>query len=213
MSNIRTPEMVAGKNLSLKVQAFRGASAPPLFVALLIIASSLQPNYNQVSQLISELGYYGASNPAILDFDLLLTGFLIILFSLGLRHSVEGGTSSYGPWLAALAGISLAAAGFFPGNPDIPSGGTHGILAILTFVSFVVSPLLTARILRTDRRWQDLYSFNRATAIILLALFVSYFVFAYQGPLMPWRGALERGVFAVPLLWIEVMAIRSLRLL
>ena len=186
--------------------------APPLFAALLILASSLQPNYDQVSQLISELGYYGASNPTILNGDLLLTGFLIFVFSLGLRHSISRGTSSNGPRLVALAGLSLAGASFFPGNPDRSSGGIHGLLAVLAFVSFILSPLLTARIIRTDTRWQDLYLYSRVSALVLLVLFLSYFAFAYQGPLLPWRGAMERAVFAVPLLWIEVMAIRSLRL-
>lgn len=70
------------------------------------------------------------------------------------------------------------------------------------------SPPLISNRLKKDSRLQSYVGYSLVTAVVALALSAVYgFNFFEQ-----WKGALQRVSMGVPLLWIEVMAIKLLRL-
>jgi len=117
---------------------FCGAIGCPLFILVFLIeGATRRSGYNPFKHPVSSLslGLYGW----VQKINFLITGFLIIAFSFGLRltlgHS-EGGL--WGPLLHGIVGLGLVGAGFFDtdpilgypiGTPPIPTKlSFHGIL-------------------------------------------------------------------------------------
>lgn len=183
-----------------------------VFAITLAIAGLLQPGYNQITQQISELGYTGAANPALQNGNFIVTGLLIFAFGVGLREAPSGiRTPGWGARFVVIAGLGFVGAGFFPGNYDSYTGVVHGLFAFVTFISFILAPTVIARKLGSGSHWSRLKPYCQATGIAVTVLFLTYLLFGSQAALSPWRGAFQRILFATPLLWVEVVAIKLFR--
>ncbi len=184
--------------------ALSGVIAPILFTGVVIILGFLHPGYSHVSQVMSDLGAVGAPYATIMNANIFVSGLLFIAFAYGLHKGIgDGKGSKIGPILVAVSG------GFRLGVAIIPlPNRLHLQLALAAYITITIAPLIISRRLKQDSRWQGyrLYSLaTGVTSVILLFVFLG-------GAGGPWYGALQRIFFAPSLIWIEVMAIRLLRL-
>ena len=197
-----------------RLLAICGIIGPILYAIVVIILGFLQPGYSHVTQSMSELGEVGAPNAIIMNtagFPLL--GLLMIAFAFGLHRGIsEGKGSKIGPALVALSGAALVITGIFtcdPGCVDVSMVGiTHSVFAMISAFAMILAPLALCPRLNRDRLWQGYLYYSLATVIVAGLISAVYGFGVFE----PWTGALQRISMGVSLLWMEVMAIRLLRL-
>ena len=197
-----------------RLLAICGITGPILYTIVVIVLGLLRPGYDHVTQSMSELGEVGSSNAIIMNTaGFALLGVLMIAFTFGLHRGISGGKGSkIGPALIALSGTALVITGIFPCDPgcvDVSMVGiTHSVFAIISAFAMILAPLALSPRLKRDRLWQGYLAYSLATVIVagLISAVYGFTVFEQ------WTGALQRFSMGVLLLWIEVMAIRLLRL-
>ncbi|MDD2777281.1 MAG: DUF998 domain-containing protein [Methanocellales archaeon] len=195
-----------------RMLAICGIVGPILYTIVLIAIGLLRPGYNHLKQFMSELGEVGGPNAIIMNtIGFMLLGVLMIAFSLGLHRGIKEG-SKIGPALIAISGVGWITVGLFHVDPNTVNASLkamlHVIGAMLVGLGFSTAPFAIARRSRKDHRWVSYRPYSLATGL-LTAILGLVFIF---GGIEGWMGALQRMVIGVPLLWIEVMAIRLLRL-
>lgn len=197
-----------------KLLATCGIVGPVLYTIVLATLGLLQPDYSHITQSMSELGEVGAPNATIMNIaGFILLGLLIIAFAFGLHRCIsEGKGSKIGPALVAVSGAALVMTGIFPCDPgcvDVSIVGiTHSVFAMIAAFAMTLAPLVIIPRLKRDARWQSYLAYSLVTVVVALALSAVYGLNIFE----QWNGALQRISMGVPLIWMEVMAIRLLRL-
>lgn len=190
-------------------------SAPLLMLVLWTIASLLRPGYDQLNQYGSELGT--GPNAFIMNTNFVVTGLLIVAFAIGLLKNIDGGRwVLIGSILLGLFGVGEAVGGFFLCDPGCPVAAqsfsqlAHNADAVIAFVAIALAPLLVSLGLKSHLRWQGYRSYSLATGIIAIVLFLVFSAasLGYLG----FVGLFQRLFLSVPFLWIEVVALRLLRI-
>jgi len=199
---------------SLRLLAICGALGPILYTVTLFALGLLRPGYNHVAQSMSELGEVGSPNATVMNVaGFMLLGLLMMAFAFALSRGIrEGGGSKIGSSLVAMAGVSLVMVGFFPCDPDCVTasltGALHDAFATIPAFAMILAPIVISHSLRNDSRWQGYWSYSMATGILAAMIsLLLWFTF-----LEAWKGVIQRIGMGVPLLWMEVMAVRLLRL-
>ncbi len=196
--------------------AFPGIIGPILFTVVWVFLGSIQPGYDHIAQTISELGAVGAPNALIMNaVGFVPSGLLIVAFALGLHRGISGEKrSKMGPALLALVGAGIAGAGIFPVNlADLQSFTSIMHVLVSSLVFFAggwLAPLVIARRLKEDVRWQGYRRYSLATGALMLGFFGLSLVFlaVLPGVLEPILGLMQRLNLGVLFLWIFVMADR-----
>ena len=193
--------------------AICGIIGPILFAIVEITLGLFQPTYNHAAQYISELGATGAPNAIIMNVGLFLLGILIIAFAFGLYLGInEGRSSKIGPTLLAVSGAGFMATGLFPCDPSCVNvtftGKMHVVSARIAWIGMILALLFIAQRFKKDRQWRSYRLYTVATALVTLILALMLLFIRIDG----WMGALQRVFLGVRLLWIEVVAIKLLRL-
>ena len=88
-----------------------GVVGSPLFVFVFTVAGAVRPNYSPLRQNVSslEVGEFGWIQSA----NFIVTGFLFLAFSLGLRRALEPLGATWQPSVIALVALGLIGAGLF----------------------------------------------------------------------------------------------------
>lgn len=191
--------------LWLRWAAVSGILAPILFTILIIIGTLATPGYNQFSQTISELGQVGQTYALLQDTNFVLTGLLIIVFTIGLRTSIAlARFSGFGPILILAYPAAFVIVGTIiplPSPFHVPVGSIGYFVTILGMI-------LTSRSMRRDASWNRLATFTLIVGIILVIGFFIYGFLQSQGILTDWLGLIQRLELAPFFLWTEVTAVR-----
>ena len=202
-----------------RLLAICGIIGPILFTIVVIILGLLRPGYDRIAQSISELGEVGGPNAIIMNtVGFALLGLLMIAFAVGLHRGInEGKGSKIGPALLALSGAALVMAGIFscyPAGVDTPMVGIiHYVFITIYASAMVLAPLALSPRLRRDRLWQSYVAYSLVTVVVAGALSALFVITVYVFDIFePWKGILQRVSMVVPPLWMELMAIRLLRL-
>jgi len=199
---------------TLRLLAVCGILGPILYTIVLIIVGLLRPSYNHVTQYMSELGEVGGPHAIIMNIaGFFMLGLLMIAFASGLHRGIsERRGSKLGPALIAVAGAGAALIAIFPVNPSSVNppltGMMHGVSAMTLGVGMTLAPFAIANRLKHDQRWKGYRSYSLATGVVTAVAGFIFFSIHPEG----WMGLLQRVALGVPLLWMEVMAIRLLRL-
>jgi hypothetical membrane protein len=199
---------------ALSLQAICGIIGPISYAVVVIALGFFQPGYNHVTQSMSELGAVDAPNAILMNTaGFALLGLLLIAFAVGLHRSIgKGKGSKIGPALVAVSGAALVMTGIFPCDPgcvDVSDVGVmHSVFAMVAAFAMMLAPLFLSPRLKKDSRWQGYLAYSLVT-VVVAAVFATMMMFP---TFEPWKGALQRISMGVPLLWVEVMAIRLLRL-
>ena len=162
-----------------------GIAAGPVYLVVGFAQAFLRPGFDAVHNDLSvlangDLGWIQITN-------LILTGLLTLLFAIGVRRALRGGTAgTWGPLLLGLYAVGLVAAGVFvadpmngfppgtpPGHPATTSlhGLGHFVAGGLGFIGFIVGTFVLARRFRSAGR-RGLHAFSIITGICFLAAFI-----------------------------------------
>jgi hypothetical membrane protein len=174
------------------------AAGPLLFVAITVVAGAVKPGYDIRTQTVSDLavGAHGWIQTA--NFFVLGAATVALALALAIAPKPRRRT-----WVAVVllgaAGIGIAAEALFPtdlaGAPETPDGVAHNMIFLLVFIA-----LIGASALQGAKR-------VAASTFAGVAVFV-IFAGDLGDPLHDVAGLLERGVIAIPLLWITATALR-----
>ncbi len=193
------------------ILAVAGMVAPIMFWSVFTIAGLLRPGYDPLRQYVSEL----ALGPGgwLQTANFLLMGLLLIAFAAGLHNGIPDGPRAC-PALLVVAGVGFLLSGVFardlPGSEPTLPGEVHKyasyILLALPLASLSIAPHL-----KQDPRWRALAPYSVAAGLLTLLLLPGYFWGIQAASLQPWMGLYQRVLIAIPMSWLEVMAVRLLK--
>lgn len=207
-------------NISLRLAAVSGITAPVLWAILAVVGGLLRPGYNPLTQAVSELGEAGAPLGSALAQRGVVGSFglLTIVLAVALHGSIGAGRGSKaGPSLVATFGVFITLqALFFPCDPGCVNtsftGEMHGWTGLAAFLALMLGMLAISQRMKKDGRWKSYRLYSVATVVVYVGLYIG-FVLGYEVVSgLGVQGVMQRIVLGVPILWVEVVAIRLLRL-
>jgi hypothetical membrane protein len=211
-------ETSARSNLSrshLRLYALCGVIAPIFFVLMVIVEGFLVTGYSHMSQQVSDLGAYSlyGSYALLQNLNFCVFGSLVVAFAIGLRHELPASRAI--TTLLGLCGFLFFLLGFFPDEPIPWPAAAHYLIAQASGLSILLSEFFAWRRLRrptTDEGvgWTRYGRFSLVSLVLAVISFITYATFGQRGS--PIAGVLQRVMGAFILLWIEVIALRLLRL-
>jgi hypothetical membrane protein len=195
--------------------AICGIIGPILFTIVLIILGFLQPEYNHVTQYMSELGAVDAPYALIMNtLGIPLLGILIIAFAFALERGVNNGNGlKIGPILVIISGVSFVLCGIFMCDPGcIPIstiGIIHGYMCFIALYALIFAPFFMFHRLASDDRWHNYHIYSLTIAVIALLMATLSKLHVFDNLI----GLLQRVSYGIPLFWVEIMSIKLLRIL
>lgn len=190
-----------------RLLALCGTGAPLVFAAISIALGLIQPGYDPVTQLMSELGVGGVPHAGIMNLiGFGLTGLLIVLFSFSLYALAGGrGPGAIGSGLVALCGIFfIGMAAFSCDSGCIPvtsSGRIHLMLGLASLLVSVGASLLTGYSLRRTGSWEGYWQYSLCTGAVVLILMPVFLA----SPVV--EGLIQRIMVGALFLWVEILSI------
>ena len=192
-----------------------GIIAPILFSIQLIIIGFYHPNYNHITQYMSELGAINAPYASIVNTGFSIGGILILLFSYGLYKELNEKKTILkliGSSLVGISGLSFFLIGFFPCDPNCINVSTIGIihsnLSNAAQIPLIFAPLFLLSTFKKDKKWQTIYFYSIITISLGIIFFIIYKYYIFEG----YTGLFQRISFGIPLFWVEMTGIKIYRL-
>jgi len=185
------------------------------------ILGLLEPGYSHRTMMMSILGGVSGLRGTLFNTGLVLTGMLLIAFGVGLHRGInQGRNKRIGLILLIVAGLGLVGSAIFHCDtgcvnviqaPDF-RGQMHMLLAFITGLSFAFSPIPFFFSMKQDPRWKNYRSITLAAAILANIPGIVFWITMFTTRLPEWEGLIQRLGLLFPLIWVEIMAIRLLRL-
>ena len=202
----------------LRFLALCGIAAPIVFTILVAVSGFIYEGYSHVTQAVSELGGVEAQYPLLQNANFFLIGVLFIAFAFGLHRGIGGGNGSiFGPVLVGGFGVSAGmGSAFLPCDPGCEfqtlTGTLHNLTGLGGFVAAIAGIFVISRRLRGDPNWQTFYSFSWITGIAALVSLLLWIGVAKIAEVDSVNGVLQRLFILAWFVWVEVMALRLLRI-
>jgi Protein of unknown function (DUF998) len=203
-----------------------GTVAGPLFTVAWLAQGAARANYDPLQHPISSLSIAERGWMQIASF--IITGLLILAFSIGLRRALRSDLgSAWGPLLVGLVGVGLIGAGIFvtdplngypPGTPRIPTERTtHGILhdlfGIPFFLGLPITCFVFARLfaISRERRWA-VYSVCSGFAMLAVFFLARLGMRQVSGfaDIAGLFGLLQRITVTIGFAWVTLLAVHIL---
>jgi hypothetical membrane protein len=202
-----------------------GAAAALLFVLTFTVDGALRAGYDPVRHYVSQLSLGPGGWVQVANF--LVTGVLMVLFSLGMRRRLHPGRGSVaGPVLLGLVGAGLATAGIFSADPGLngfppgsslppgsPTAGfvVHILAAAVVFFSLPAACAAVAFRSRRDHASRAWVLYTSASGALVWALWAASTVLSGDGtaPIDPYIGAVQRIYLLIGFTWIAAHSLRE----
>ena len=194
------------------ILALAGVVGPFVLILTDLTAAFSEPKYDPIRDSISSLALTPMGWVQTIGF--LAIGLLVEVFVAGLLFSIRRGWG-FGPSMGLLVcfGFGLLLIGAFRtdpvGVPHTIEGTIHSVTATTVFWLFPIAILLLAPSLRNDPYWEATFVYTVVTSILALALMIGRVCLPAQ---LSWFGLYERFLVSNMIIWVEVMAVRLLRL-
>ena len=201
------------KSLNIhSVLAMAGIVGPLVLVLGDLTAALSNPNYSLVSNSISSLALTRIGWLQTIGF--LAMGLLVEIFVAGLLFNIRGVWGFHlSIGLLVFFGFGLLLIGAFRTDPvgfaRTIDGTIHWAAALTVFWLFPIAILLLASSLRNDPSWKNIFVYTLIAGVFALALVIALLCLPDQ---LGWFGLYERILVANMVIWVEVTAIRLLRL-
>ena len=210
MSQDSKPPSIIGPLNIYSLLALAGIIAPIVLITANLIASFSVSGYSFIYDSISSLAWTPMGWLQTISF--LAAGLLIEVFIVGLLFSIRRARGfCLGIGLLVFFGFGLLIIGAFREDPTVSAHTVQGIIHTITaatvFTIFPIASLLIAFSLMKDPYWKGL--FLHTVFVTGLAL-VLVLILLFSKP--SWLGLYERILVANAVIWVEIMAIRLLRL-
>ena len=196
--------------------ALAGVVGPIVFWSVLTILGRTQFGYNAFQSDISQLAL--GANGWVQTANFIVFGLLIVAFQRGLQRTIAPG-KVWGTidFLAIACGLGLLSIAVLPTDPVgkwTLRGAVHLGVAAALAVLLPLSCLAMAAQVRGDRAWRGYATFSVLIGVLTGAL-TAMLLLVWSGlwrASHPWLGLSERITFGLPCVWMEIIAIRLLRL-
>ena len=212
----RLPQVcTAGHVVRVWGPALAGIIGPILFWLVLIVLGQTQSAYSAIRFDISFLAL--GANGWAQTVNFAVFGLSVMIFQGGLQRAVAP-RKAWGviDVLVLAFGLGLLAIAVFP-TDRLGTWTIHGIIHLCIVAALaLLLPLIclmTAARLKPHASWRGYAEFSVLIGVVVAVLTVMLLL-AWSGiwpALHPWLGLYERMVFALPALWMEIMALRLLK--
>ena len=195
------------------ILALAGVAGPLVLAVTDLSAASNDPAYSLVRNSISSLALTSLGWLQTIGF--LSIGLLVEIFVAGLLFNIKGARGfRFSIALLVFFGFGLLLIGAFRTDPagvtnHTIEGAIHGFVATTVFWLFPAAILVIAPSLRHDASWRNIFIYTLAAAGLAVVLVLTLGILQDR---VKWFGLLERLVVANMILWVEVAAIKLLRL-
>ncbi len=195
------------------VLAMAGMAGPIVLAATDLSVGIAQPGYSPIKDSISSLALTHLGWVQTIGF--LAIGLLVEIFVAGLLFNVRPARGFHlGIGLLVVFGFCLLLIGAFRTDPvgtdpHTTEGAIHTFVASGVFWLFPLALAFMAPSLRQDTHWHNIYVYTLAACVIDVVLVVAMGIF---GDTVGWFGLMERLTVANMIIWVEVAAIKMLRL-
>ena len=212
MSEDSRPRSLIGPLNVYSLLALAGIVGPIMLVIANLIASLSVSDYSLIHDSISSLAWTPMGWLQSIGF--LAIGLLVEVFVAGLLFSIRGAWGfSVGIGLLVCFGFGLLLIGAFREDPlgsqHSIQGMIHTVATATIFSIFPVASLLIAFSLRKDPYWKGLFVHTIAMTGLTSAFVIGHLCLSAK---MGWIGLYERILVVNIVIWVEIMAIRLLRL-
>lgn len=203
-----------------RLLALAGVAAPILFVGLILVLGALEPGYDHRTDTMSVLGGVEGWRGDGFNLGLALTGLLLLAFSRGLHQDLNKGVGARaGPTLIVWAGVGMLGSAYFSCNEGCTNvlqeptlaGYIHILTSFITGLCLSIAPLVLFPRVKRDERWRHLAWFTLAMGILANIPGLTLWISMATTRIPEWEGLIQRLGILFPLLWVEVMAWRLLR--
>lgn len=152
-----------------------GILAPVLVGTLLIICSYFTPNYNNLTQAVSELGFPGSPAASIWNFGNIIVGALIVILAWGIYRAIGSKSKVIVPILMGLSGFGWMGTGLFPAEAAFrPSLQTtlHFIMVSVHYFTFLIGAFLSPVQWKSNSYWKPWGLFSGMMGMLAIASFL-----------------------------------------
>jgi hypothetical membrane protein len=213
-SGRRAEQVEAGSRLNRRL-ALGGMVGTLSFLPVAFLIGESRDGYSHLAHRVSALSQTGAPEPWAQTINFIVAGILVMGLAIGLRREMsEGRAARIGPALIAAFGLAIFLNGVFPADPlqapDTLAGTLHSTTAGLGFLGVIAAMFLLSGRFAEGEEWQHLASLSRLAGVATIVLMVSYLM-AQEGAVAawnPWTGLLQRGMVAVVMAWLFLLALR-----
>jgi hypothetical membrane protein len=191
-----------------------GIIGPLLWLSLIAVAGAMRPEFNHITQYISELGERGSSTEFMMRFAAFeFTGVLYLCFATTLPGIIQDGwRSALAATLIGFDGLGRIGAGVFACDPGCggfsSSQELHRLFATIGFLSGVLAAIAWGVTFRRHILLQGLVWYSVVSGI--LALFFLILMSWDRNPVNA-PGLFEHLATGVLSLWVMVFATRLMR--
>jgi hypothetical protein len=195
------------------VLAMAGMAGPVVLAAADLSASLSSPTYSYLDDSISSLALTSLGWVQTIGF--LAIGLLVEIFVAGLLYNIRPSRGfHFGILLLVLFGFGLLLLGAFRTDPTgtvhhTTEGTIHSFMATANFWLFPAAIALIAPSLRSDPEWHNIFVYTLVACGLDIALVITMGTLRHR---IGWFGLLERLVVGNMIVWVEVTAIKMLRL-
>ena len=152
-----------------------GLFAPIFYLILVTTLGILEPDFSHRTEMMSILGGVEGIRGQVFNVGVVVTGLLLIVFSIGLHQSINKGVGSkIGPVLIIISGLGLFGSAVFSCNVNcmnvIETKTVTGILHMLSaFIAgscLAISPFFIFFRMKHDSRWIKYKRFTLAIGVL-----------------------------------------------
>jgi len=155
----------------MSLYRYAGLLSPVIALASIAIAILTHPWFSFTENAISDLGALSVDYNYILNYGLIVSGALGVIFSVGLYRVMKSSISKLGSFLVLLGCIFLVLVGLFPEGLE-----PHFYVSVLFFVVTAVGVFMIGiGILRDNRHYATVTLLLISTGVALSVLFLSMF--------------------------------------
>ena len=192
-----------------------GIAAPTVFIAAVVVAGALHPNYSHMSQPISALAAREAPRRDLMTYaGMIPSGALTMLFSVAVIRRGRGNPGAV--WSGALLtmiGAARIAAGLFPCDPGCcgyvsVSAKLHFLCAVTSLSAGSTSPLAMAFGLRS-RRPGGLFAVSLAFGLCAFTALGVLNLSRHWTTLTPYVGLIQRVLVGITFTWMILLVVRG----
>lgn len=192
-----------------------GIVAPPFLIIFILAANIVTPNYDFISETVSQLGAHGRPYPLIINTGFITFGLLILGFAFGtyLVFTPNKDLRIF-LYMCIVYGAGIILTGVFRDDVAGSTGSTiegfmHSLFAQVAFFALIIGIWFFARGTYHNQSWNKYAKFSIGIAIFNLLSSV-IFIFEFSEPV---EGLLQRLFYMATLIWIETISIRALRII
>jgi hypothetical protein len=195
------------------VLAIAGMAGPLVLAVADVTAAVSDPDYSFLHDSISSLALTSLGWVQTIGF--LAIGLLVEIFVAGLLYNIRPARGFHiGIFLLVLFGFGLLLIGAFRTDPagtvhHTTEGAIHSFVATAIFWLFPAAIAFIAPSLRRDPEWRNIFIYTLLACGLDIALVIMMGILRHK---ISWFGLLERLVVGNMIIWVEVTAVKMLRL-